>query len=272
MWRKIVSLVLLCTFFLSAQASASANTTEIPIIMYHKVTKDAGQWGKFAIAPWELQKDFTFLKENGYTPVFMQALIYYVHFGISLPEKPIVLTFDDGFFGDFHYVYPLAVAEEIPVVISVIGGECERYSKETRSDIIFPHLTWKQIAEMAGSGFVEVQSHSSDLHKTQHGAAGARQRKGESDIAYKSRLEADLLPLQDAIFMHTGKTPTTFTYPFGAKSDVSDEILQSLGFQASLMTENRFSEISVGDTDSLFSLNRLIRPHGKSLEQILGGL
>ena len=270
MWRKIVSLVLLCAFLLSGQMFAAANTTEIPIIMYHKVTKDAGQWGKFAIAPWELQKDFTFLKENGYTPVLMQALIHYVHFGIALPEKPIVLTFDDGFFGDFHYVYPLAVTEEIPVVISVIGGECARYSEETRTDIIFPHLTWVQIAEMAGSGFVEVQNHSWDLHKTQQGAAGAKKRKGEDDTAYQSRLQADLLPLQDAIFTHTGKIPSTFTYPFGAKSDVSDEILKSLGFQASLMTENRFAKLSIGDTDSLFSLNRLIRPHGKSLEQILG--
>ena len=270
MWRKIVSLVLLCAFLLSVQTFASAKTQEIPIIMYHKVTKDSGQWGKFAIAPWELQKDFTFLKENGYTPIFMQALIYYVHFGVSLPEKPIVLTFDDGFFGDFHYVYPLAVSENVPVVLSVIGEECDRYSKETRTDIIFPHLTWEQIAEMAGSGFVEIQSHSWGLHKTQHGAEGARRRKGESDDAYQSRLAADLLPLQDSIFTHTGNVPTTFTYPFGAKSDVSDEVLKSLGFQASLMTENRFAEITIGDTDSLFSLHRLIRPHGKSLEQILG--
>ena len=265
----LIALALLLIPFSPFHKAKAAETVEIPIIMYHKVTKDSAQWGKFAIAPWELEADFKFLKANGYQAILIQDLIDFVTQGVALPQKPILLTFDDGLFSDFHYVYPLALTEEIPVLLSIIGEETQRHSEDPQEGIILPHITWSQVIEMANCAYVDIQNHSYALHKTQQGAQGAKKRSGEGIEAYHSRLEEDLKALQDAIKQHTGKTPSTFTYPFGAKSEGSDNILQKIGFQASLMTENRLAEVTQGDPDSLFSLNRLIRPHGKSLEQIL---
>ena len=272
MWKKCISLVLLVLFLVPFSIFAkaqNAKTVELPIIMYHKVTKDSAQWGKFAIAPWELEKDLLFLKEKAYNPIFLEELIDFVKKGTALPEKPILLTFDDGFFSDFHYVYPLSLSMEMPVILSIIGIETDTHSKDVREDIILPHLTWAQVKEMVNAGYVDIQNHSYHLHKREKGAQGAQRRPGEEEKAYQLRLGEDLLQLQDALERETGKKPTCFTYPFGAKSESSDSILQALGFEASFMTENRLAKVEQGRPETLFSLPRLIRPHGKSLEEIL---
>ena len=242
---------------------------EVPIIMYHKVTKDSGQLGKFAISPEELEADMAYLRESGYEAVTMQALIDFVLGGGELPPQPVVLTFDDGYFSDYHYVYPLARRYGIPVVCSIIGKMADEYTAEGREDIIYPHLTWPQVEEMASSGLVEIQNHGYDLHCTRAGGTGAKKRRSESRGAYAERLGEDLIKLQVRVEEHLGQVPSTFTYPFGAKSEGSDEILKSLGFQASLMVEGKRNAVVRGDVDCLFSMGRIIRPHGRSLERIL---
>ena len=237
--------------------------------MYHKVCRDATQFGKFTISPEEFEADLRFLQNSHYTPVTMADLIAFVHDGGDLPAHPILLSFDDGYFGDYHYVFPLACAYETPIVTSIIGSVTDEYSNEGRTDIIYPHLLWSQISEMAASGYFEFQNHSYDLHCVRGGTQGARRRNGESPDAYQTRLSSDLTHLQDSISAHTGQNPSTFTYPFGAKSDSSDQILQALGFSASLMTEAKQNLICRGEAACLFSLGRILRPHGTSLASIL---
>jgi len=270
MKQRITALVLLIILILPICAHAIVpEAVEIPIIMYHKVTKDGGQLGKFAITPEEFERDLKFLQESKFTPVTMADLIHFVHEDGDFPAHPVVLSFDDGYFGDYHYVLPLVQAYEMPIVSSIIGSVTDEYTAEGRQDIIYPHLLWWQLAEMAASGLVEIQNHSYDLHKTNRGASGAMRRRGEEESVYRERLSEDLMKLQARAEEMLGKAPTTFTYPFGAKSDGTDTILKELGFQASLMTEGKRNVITRGDADCLFSLGRIIRPHGRDLEEIL---
>lgn len=272
--HPILIVLLLLIFPLGAMAKdpwqeETPATYEVPIIMYHKVTRDKGQVGKFAIGPEALEADFLYLQNSDFTPVLMADLIAFVHQGSPLPEKPIVLSFDDGYFGDYHYVYPLVQEYQIPVVCSIIGKTTDDYTTEGRQDIIYPHVTWPQVEEMAQSGLIEIQNHGYNIHHGEKGVRGAQRRRGESDAQYKARLENDLGNLQDKIKAHTGQAPSTFTYPFGAKSPGTDEILKELGFLASFMTEGRRNTITHGQPDCLYSLGRIIRPHGRSLEEIL---
>lgn len=69
----------------------------VPVIMYHAVMDDASRLGKYVISPEELESDFKWLSENGYTAVLSEDLINYTESGAALPEKPILLTFDDGY-------------------------------------------------------------------------------------------------------------------------------------------------------------------------------
>ena len=248
---------------------AAVTEIDVPIIMYHKVTNHSKQLGKLAITPKEFESDLQFLQENGYTAVTMDDLIRFVHAGGSLPEKPIVLSFDDGFFSDYRYVFPLLTQYNIRAVSAIIGYITDEYTEEGRKDILYPHMTWEQIREMADSGLVEFQNHSYDLHKTGGARVGIRQRKGEPDAEYKACLEADLGKLQMRMQEEIGKVPTTFVYPFGATGKGSDAALAELGFSASLACETRINCIARGDAACLFRMGRLIRPHGKPVAQVL---
>jgi len=269
--KFLFSLLLLLALPVTCHAGAPSSV-DVPILMYHKVCKDPAQIGKFAITPSELARDLAFLAESAYTPVVMADLIAFVLDGTPLPERPVVLTFDDGFFSDHRYLLPLVLEHQVPVVSSIIGQVTDAYTSEGRTDILYPHVTWPQVAEMAASGLIEIQNHSYDLHCTRHGAKGAEQRTRECDTAYANRLQADLSLLQTRIQEQIGTAPTTFTYPFGAKSACSDQVLQSLGFSASLATEARVNTLTIGAPDCLFSLGRMIRPHGRDAETILGRL
>ena len=91
--------------------------------------------------------------------------------------------------------------------------------------------------------------------------------KGESDSSYDSFLCSDVMALQDKIAYVTGVAPTTFTYPFGAFSENTDEILREIGFQATLSCTEGISVIKRGDPDCLYRLKRHLRPPDKSPEE-----
>ncbi|MGN0594339.1 MAG: polysaccharide deacetylase family protein, partial [Hominimerdicola sp.] len=50
----------------------------VPIIMYHSILNDEKQWGDYVISSLQLEKDIIYLKQEGYTPVFVNDLIRYV--------------------------------------------------------------------------------------------------------------------------------------------------------------------------------------------------
>ena len=272
MRNKIFALFLLFALLLPGAINEihTGAAVEVPIILYHKVSKDRGQLGEFCIHPEEFEADLLFLKDNGFEAVTMRNLIDFVAGEGDLPEKPVVLSFDDGYFSDYHYVFPLLLEYDVPIVSAIIGKVTDDYTAEGRGDINYPHLIWPQIQEMAASGLVEFQNHGYDLHCVKTGM-GAKQRRGESEADYTKRLDRDLNRLQDRAREMLGEAPTTFAYPFGAKSPSSDTVLKHLGFSASLTSGSRKNRIVLGDENCLFNLGRINRSHGGSIEAILGG-
>ena len=271
MKTRWILLALLLAFFLhGAVLGVQPTSVEVPIILYHKVSQDRGQLGDFCITPEAFEQDLQFLKNSEYEAVTMRQLMDFVAGDGDLPEKPIVLSFDDGYFSDYYYVFPLLLAYDIPIVSAIIGRVTDEYTAGGQEEIIYPHLTWPQMQEMAKSGLVEFQSHGYDLHHSRGGAQGAKQRRGESEAAYANRLGEDLMRLQGRFQEMLGEVPIAFAYPFGAKSESSDGVLKNLGFSASLTSASRKNTIVQRDGDSLFNLGRIVRPHGRALEEILG--
>lgn len=256
-------------FNMEQPRTQTINEARVPIIMYHKISKNGGLLGKYTITPEEFENDLKYLKENGFTTVTMADLIAFVHSGTALPEKPIVLTFDDGYYSDYRYAFPLLKKYESKAVFSIIGKVTDEYSSEGRTDINYPHLTWTQINEMLGSGLVEVQNHSYNLHS---GSIGSMKLKSETEGEYECRLKSDLTTFQGRFTEMTGTPPTTFTYPFGAVCKESKEILCQLDFLASLSVQERIDTLVIGDPDCLFGLGRILRPHGPSSEKFFAKL
>ena len=79
----------------------------LPVIMYHHILESSKLLGAYVITPTELENDFKWIQKEGYTPVVVADLLAYVHNDVPLPEKPIMITFDDGYESNYVYAYPL---------------------------------------------------------------------------------------------------------------------------------------------------------------------
>lgn len=254
-------------------ASTAATPVEgiaVPIIMYHSILADEARQGAYVITPAQFESDLRYLKEGGYTTVVVADLIAYVREGRPLPDKPVMLTFDDGYYNNYHYAHPLLTQYGMRAVLSPIGTWSEHYSAHPneRDHDNYSHLTWEQLREMAQSGVWEIQNHSYDLHHLDGGQKGAAKRQGESDDGYRLRLKNDLETAQTLLMEQVGVTPTCFTYPYGAYSASSQGVLEEMGFAASLSCEERVSTLT-RDPACLWRLGRYLRPADKDVATIL---
>ncbi len=240
----------------------------VPIVMYHSVLVTSREMGKYVITPTEFENDCKYLKNHGYSAITMTELINYVYNDAELPLKPVIITFDDGNLNNYIYCKPILQKYEMKGVISVIGSYSESFSKSPppTNDPNYAHVSWDQIKEMSDSGYFEIQNHTYSLHSITKRRNGAKRNKGESAEHYKNMLTSDIVKLQNKLTEVTGITPNTFTYPYGAISKDSKEILKELGFKASLSCTEGVNIINKNKPDVLFGLRRNNRPHGISTQ------
>lgn len=269
-------MLLLITGVTGATAAARSSNqafegTPLTVIMYHAVMKDSSRQGTYVISPQLLEDDMKYLRDNGYTAVVVQDLIDYVDEGIPLPEKPIMLTFDDGYFNNYLYAYPLAKQYGMKLVISPIGYFTQKYTELQEENETYSHITWPQMDEMIQSGMIEIQNHSYRLHGTAAtGRLGAQKTKSESVPEYTNMLTQDLTEMQNAIESNTGWKPTAFTYPFGIISKESLPVIRDMGFRASFSCEERINDLKQ-DPESLYLLGRFLRPAGTPSANFFAG-
>jgi len=263
-WKALAGAVLCAGLVFAAVFTVSAATAEegaeIPVVMYHSVLKDEARHGKYVIAPEEFESDLDYLEKHGYTTILISDLIAYTKGG-ELPEKPILLTFDDGYYNNYLYAFEIAKKHNVKFVISPIGYFADFYTESGERNAYYTHATWDELREMADSGLVEVQNHSYDLHKNANGRTGVKKASGETEAQYEQRLTEDLLRAQNAIEEHVGARPTTMVYPFGAVSKATPGIVKKLGFSATLTCEERTSRVT-RDPESLYGLGRYLRVSG----------
>lgn len=246
----------------AVQADAEAKVEDridLPIIMYHGLLKEEKRQGQFIISPNLFEQDLRYLQENGYTTVVIADLIAYVQDGKPLPEKPVMLTFDDGYYNNYLYAFPLLKQYNCKMVLSPIGRYTDEYTQNKDTHANYAHCSWDALREMMASGLVEFQNHSYNLHSIDSGRKGAKKKAVESLVDYRTLLVEDVMKMQTRMREETGYTPTAFVYPFGAVSSESLPILKELGFQATLICESHINAIT-RDPECLYGLGRYRRP------------
>ena len=262
-----IFMALLILALIFSTRTRAQESVRVPVIMYHSITDKArNPW----IIPQEaLEADLKYLSENGYTAVFVSELIDFVHGRAALPEKPIVLTFDDGLYNNLTLAMPLMEKYNMKMVISVIGQPAQLFSEVEDLNERYGHLSWAQLREMLDSGRVELANHTWALHSNERGRRGCCRKDGECLEEYRRMLIADLMRLQDALQLNCGVVPTTFTYPYGSKCAELLEILRELGFQATLSCGEGINLFTPGDTESLYDIKRFNRDPDRSVRYIL---
>jgi len=256
---------------------SSTVKAELIVLSYHDVDNPTS--GKInehsmSITNKTLTEQFSWLKANGFNVISVDDLVA-ANKGITpLPNKPVLLTFDDGYQGMYRDVFPLLKRFNYSAVLALMGKWLETPEDEKvlygQTPMERDHfLTWEQIREMSDSGLVEVASHSYDLHQgvlanpqgnTQPSATTHRYdaalEQYEDDASYRSRIRADLQKSVELIKHETGKAPRIVVWPYGAYNQVTIDIAKELGMPITMSLDEGYTDIK-----NLGNIHRLLIGH-----------
>lgn len=233
----------------------------LPVIMYHSFLKDNTMHNAYCISPQVLEEDLKYIKNNGYTTVTASELYDYVQGG-SLDDKIVMLTFDDGLYNNYVYAYPLLKKYRCKGVLSPVAGLTLEYSQSKIKSPTYGYCSFKELYTMQKSGYVEIANHSYDMHKISP-RMGASQMKGESGARYREALLSDVTKAQRLLRNKGIKEPICFTYPYGAESGSTFEIIKDMGFVCTLTCNEKLNTITRSE-NSLWELGRFLRTDKES--------
>lgn len=203
--------------------------------MYHYISNppaDADVYRRdLSVTPERFAEHLSYLREAGYSPVTLDDLLYALTVGRSLPDKPIILTFDDGYTDNYEHAFPIlrehGFAGTFFIMTDLVTDRAEGY------------MTWPQVEEMAAAG----QRFGS------HGRQDHRSLSGRS-VDY---LVWAALGSKEAIEAHLGYHPRWVAYPAGEYDDQTIAVFRSAGFWGGL-TIQQGAEHSL---DQIFELRRV---------------
>ena len=256
------------------QAAVSTGV-KIPILTYHDLTRDPDDVDDMTVTDERFRLDMEFLKEFGYTPLLSADLVAIHEGAAAMPDKPVMITFDDGYWSNYSIAYPILQQTGMKAVISVIAhnmegdapvisdtpGEEAAEAEEPAAEPVRRRLSWQEMYEMVSSGLVEIGSHTYNAHNPQYGGNsapdginGVMRQEGETFSEYCERIGTDLRASLDLITQRTGqKQVLYFAYPYGAYDSWMDKLLDENGVAVSVLSNNGASaDISV----SLRNLSR----------------
>ena len=207
---------------------------DIPVLIYHHIDDDPTWDG--VVTKEKYRDDMITLKDAGYEAVFLTDIVDYLNGYIELPEKPIVITFDDGYLSNYEYAFGIAKETDMKFTVFMIGWSVGRTTFINTDKPITPHFTWKQAMEMYSSGLVDLQNHTYDLHSPQglsygYGVLnniGVLPMQQENYKQYFARISYDLLKLNMEMFLNTGHVPTFVAYPYTAYNAESERVVSNL--------------------------------------------
>lgn len=232
-----------------------AAPNDLTILCYHEISErsealDAG----YTVTPTQLVRHLDWLKNNGYHFVSMDDVLA-DHAGTkALPEKAILLSFDDGYQSVYTQVFPLLKMFNAPAVIALVGSWLEEKDSVDFDGRKIPRkdfLTWAEIQEMQDSGLVEVASHSYALHRGMVGnpqgnkepAATTRlydsvTQRYESESSYQQRVLSDLKHNTRLLKSRLGKAPRIMVWPYGSHNAIARAIAAKVGMPITLTLDD----------------------------------
>lgn len=214
-------------------------TLRVPILMYHYVSTpppgaDAVR-RDLSVTPEQFEEHLRFLAQAGYTSIPLHDLTLALQIGQPLPEKPVVITLDDGYRDNYEVAFPLlqryGFTATFFLLTSVIDQEHPDY------------VSWEQVIEMDAAG----------MEMGAHGYTHMDLRERTVDY-----LVWQVLGSKEAIEARIGKPVRFFCYPSGQYDDLVVRVLHSADYWGAVT-------VALGDlqrSDAPFEMPR-VRVHGR---------
>ncbi len=240
-------------------------TAELPVLMYHNIAGNGD--GSVTVTAESFESQMKTLAENGYTAVTLDDLYDFVYSGAELPDKPVLITFDDGYMSNYEIAWPILEKYGMKAVIFAIGVSVGKDTYKDTGIEITPHFSYEQAKEMIDSGVISVQTHTYDMHQNadyerlSNGAGSiartdAVKLEDESEQAFADAFAKDLQKGMNGIEEHTGQPVTALAYPNGRYSELSQAVCRSAGIKATFTVEGRVNTLIKGLPQCLYGLGR----------------
>lgn len=261
----LVSLLMLsiatCTTF--AVQNIASKKEKIPILMYHHLAYNAEGLNTSITSPNKFKQEMIYIKKLGYNTIHFKDYISYKEKGTALPDNPIIITFDDGYYSNYQYAYPILKELNMKATISIVGWSVGREYNKDNKTLIYKHFSWEQAKEMYDSGFIDIQHHTYDLHSDDGITKGVNRKPNETQTQYEKRFIDDTLKMKNLIESKIGNEVIVYTYPYGISNPTTEKLIKKMGFKISLTVNNGVSNFTSG----LYLLDRIsMTPKIKSID------
>ncbi|MDD2659302.1 MAG: poly-beta-1,6-N-acetyl-D-glucosamine N-deacetylase PgaB [Methylococcales bacterium] len=274
----------LFVFLMVLSGIASAGNNHFLVLNYHDILSAEGakrSLDKMDVGVEHLEEHLEWLKKKGYTIISVQNILDAAAGKAGLPDKSVLLTFDDGYLSFYTRVFPILKKYHYPATIALVGTWMD--GNVTANDPGKPLVNWEQIREMAQSGLVEVASHSYDLHKgvpanpqaSSQAAAVTRLYDDsmlvyETDEEYRERIHAALLKSAEFIFQHAGVRPRVMVWPYGEYNQITVQASREAGMPMTMGLMDGFNTLA--DISALRRLIMVDNPDVKQFAELVTGL
>jgi poly-beta-1,6-N-acetyl-D-glucosamine N-deacetylase len=260
-------------------------------IAFHDVVDNRDQLETDSVTSTSLVQFFDWLKGTGWTAVSLDDVAAAARGVRPLPDKAILISFDDGYASLYNRVFPLLKVYRLPIVAALVGSWMEGRPEGTMTpdatvtygDRVVPRsnfISWAQAREMQASGLVEFASHSYNLHRGvlanpqgnmvpaaitwQYDPASGSY---EDDAHYRARIRADLVRSRSQMAANLGHPPRALVWPFGRYSGPALEVAKQVGFTFALTLEPEPAY-----TSDLFAIHRYFPSQNPSLGDLARNL
>lgn len=221
--------ILLVLFLLACAWQMQRHSNGVPILNYHQVN----DWADNALTVHvdQFDKQMQYLADNGYHTITLNELLNAWENGTELPEKPVIITFDDGYVDNYQNAYPILKKYGLKGTIFAITDYLGNYQN---------YFTWEQAKEMQDSGIMEIESHTlSHQELTETGSP--------------EELKKQLFGSKEAIDARLHKDVRFIAYPCGSFNEEVEQMTKDAGYKAAVTVHYGLAESS----ESPFIMDRV---------------
>ncbi len=194
----------------------------VPVLCYHNLAPQAK--GRMILGAKAFEEQMRYLKANGFRVINLKQFVEFVSLKRQLPQKSVLLTFDDGYRSFLQFAYPVLKELDFTATLFVytdyLGAGGNAFS-------------WADLKKLAAEGF-DVQAHSKS-----HGdmVRAANESAGE----YERRLETELTQPKALFQKNLGFEPTILAYPYGRQDDTVVRRTRERGYAAAFTVRRQGS-------------------------------
>ena len=218
-------------------------TTSIPILLYHSVdTRVAPKFQTYSVTPAQLDTHLKYLVENLYSPMTVTQLVTALNQAdVSLPDKPVVITFDDGFLDFYENALPILSKYQVPATLYITTGYIGKTSQWlcTVGEGQRPMLEWEHVVDIQASG-VECGGHT-HTHP-------------ELDTIPLAQAQSEIVQSKQVLEDKLGQAVPSFAYPHGCFTPRVRQFVQEAGYSSACGVKHAMSS----SEDDQFSLSRIV--------------